>query len=74
VVEAQGGVNRHALAADAGDVSSKDEKARRKPLKVTYLRTEQAASAALMPLDRPQWESLLDQVSSAATGRPAIAL
>jgi hypothetical protein len=67
-------VNLHALAADAGDVSSKDEKARRKPLKVTYLRAEQAASAALMPLDRPQWESLLDQVSSAATGRPAIAL
>jgi hypothetical protein len=46
-------------------VASKDEKARRKQLKDAYLRTEQAASAALMPLDQAQLESLLDHVDAA---------
>jgi hypothetical protein len=46
-------------------VASKDEKARRKQLKDAYLRAEQAASAALMPLDRARLESLLDHVDAA---------
>jgi hypothetical protein len=46
-------------------VASKDEKARRKQLKDQYLRQEQATSGALMPLDRSQLESLLDQVEGA---------
>jgi hypothetical protein len=46
-------------------VASKDEKARRKQLKDAYVRAEQAASAALMPLDRAQLESLLDHVDAA---------
>jgi hypothetical protein len=47
------------------NVTSKDEKARRKRLKDQYLRDEQAASASLMPLDRPQLESLLTHVDDA---------
>ena len=46
-------------------MASKDEKARRKQLKDAYLRTEQVASAALMPLDRAQLESLLEHVEAA---------
>jgi hypothetical protein len=46
-------------------VASKDEKARRKQMKDAYLREEQASSAALMPLDRPQLEALLDHVEAA---------
>ena len=45
-------------------MASKDEKARRKQLKDAYLRADQAASAALMPLDRAQLESLLDYVDA----------
>jgi hypothetical protein len=55
--------------ADAEGVASKDEKARRKQLKDAYLRADQAASAALMPLDRPQLESLLDHVDAAVASR-----
>jgi hypothetical protein len=43
-------------------VASKEEKARRKRLKDDHLRAEQAASAALMPLDRPQLEALIAHV------------
>jgi hypothetical protein len=43
----------------SGLVVSKEENARRKQLKDDYLRAKQAASAALMPLDRAQLESLL---------------
>lgn len=46
-------------------MASKDEKARRKQLKDAYLQADQAASAALMPLDRPRLESLLDYVDAA---------
>jgi len=46
-------------------VPAEDEKARRKRLKDEYLRAEQAASAARMPLDRPQLESLLTHVGAA---------
>jgi hypothetical protein len=46
-------------------VAAKDEKARRKQLKDDHLRAEQAASAALMPLDRSQLESLLHHVDAA---------
>lgn len=46
-------------------VASKDERARRKKIKDDYLRAEQAASAALMPLDRPQLEALLRHVEAA---------
>ncbi len=46
-------------------MTSQDEKALRKQLKDDYLRAEQAASAALMPIDRDQLESLLDHVDAA---------
>ncbi|WP_104524549.1 DUF2695 domain-containing protein [Blastococcus atacamensis] len=46
-------------------MTSEAEKARRKQLKDDYLRAEQAASAAFMPLDRPQLESLLEHVDAA---------
>jgi hypothetical protein len=55
--------------ADAAGVASKDEKARRKQLKDVYLRTEQAASAALLPLDQVQLESLLDHVDAAVASQ-----
>lgn len=42
-----------------------EQKARRKQLKDSYLRAEQASSAALMPLDRMQLEALLDHVDAA---------
>ena len=43
----------------------KDEKAERKRLKDEYLRAQQEASAARMPLDRAQLEALLDHVEAA---------
>ncbi|RBY84169.1 DUF2695 domain-containing protein [Blastococcus sp. TF02A-26] len=46
-------------------MTTEDEKARRKQLKDDYLRAEQAANAALMPIDRDQLESLLDHVDAA---------
>ena len=46
-------------------MTSKEEKARRKQLKDDYLRAEQAANSALMPIDRDQLESLLDHVDAA---------
>jgi hypothetical protein len=46
-------------------MASKNEKAQRKQLRDAYLRAEQASSAALMPLDRPQLEALLDHVDAA---------
>jgi hypothetical protein len=46
-------------------VASKDQKAERKRLKDQYLRAQQAASAARMPLDRAQLEALLDHVDAA---------
>jgi hypothetical protein len=46
-------------------VASKAEKAERKRLKDEYLRVEQAASAARMPLDRAQLQALLDHVDAA---------
>ena len=45
-------------------MASKDEKAERKRLKDEYLRAQQAASAAHMPLDRAQLESLLEYVDA----------
>ncbi|HEX2074666.1 MAG TPA: DUF2695 domain-containing protein [Geodermatophilus sp.] len=45
-------------------MASRDEKTRRKQLKDDYLRAEQAASAARMPLDRAQLESLLHHVDA----------
>lgn len=42
-----------------------DEKARRKRLKDDYLRAQQAASAARMPLERAQLEALLAHVDAA---------
>ncbi len=46
-------------------MTSKDERARRKRIKDDYVRAGQAASAALMPLDRSQLEALLDHVVAA---------
>jgi hypothetical protein len=46
-------------------MASKDEKAERKRLKDEYLRAQQEASAARMPLDRAQLESLLDHIEAA---------
>ena len=43
----------------------KDEKAERKRLKDEYLRAQQEASAARMPLDRARLEALLDHVEAA---------
>lgn len=45
-------------------MAAKDGRARRRQLKDAYLRAEQAASAALMALDRAQLESLLDHVDA----------
>lgn len=45
--------------------SSKDERGRRKQLKDAYLRTQHAASAARMPLERTQLEALLVHVDDA---------
>ncbi len=45
-------------------VVSKEERARRKQLADDYLRAEQAASIALLPLDRGQLESLLEHVDA----------
>ena len=53
--------------AEAVDVASSSEKAERKRLKDEYLRAQQAARAARMPLDRPQLEALLDHVDAAVT-------
>ena len=50
-------------------MAPKDERARRKQLKDAYLRTELAASAALMPLDQAQLESLLDHVDTAVAAQ-----
>jgi hypothetical protein len=46
-------------------MASDDDKARRKQMKDDYLRSKQAASAALMSLDRSQLEALLDHVDAA---------
>ena len=46
-------------------MATAEEKARRKQLKDAYLREEQAAMAALMPLDQAQLEALLDAVDEA---------
>jgi hypothetical protein len=46
----------------AADVASKAE---RKRLKDAYLRAQQAASAARIPLDRAQLQALLDHVDAA---------
>jgi hypothetical protein len=46
-------------------VGPEDDKARRKRLKDEYLRAQQAASAARMPLSRPQLAALLAHVDAA---------
>ena len=46
-------------------MASEDEKAERKRLRDEYLRAQQAASAARMPLDRAQLEALLGHVAAA---------
>jgi hypothetical protein len=46
-------------------MTSKDDKAERERLRNEYLRAQQTASAARMPLDRPQLEALLDHVEAA---------
>jgi hypothetical protein len=46
-------------------MASKGEKAERKRLKDEYLRAQQEASAARIPLDRAQLEALLDHVEAA---------
>jgi hypothetical protein len=46
-------------------VASKEEKAGRKRLKDEYLRAQQVASAAWMPLDRGQLERLVAHVEAA---------
>jgi hypothetical protein len=46
-------------------MTTKDEKAERKRLKDEYLRAQQEASAARMPLDRAQLEALLEHVEAA---------
>ncbi|WP_232661892.1 DUF2695 domain-containing protein [Pseudonocardia sp. TRM90224] len=46
-------------------MASEAEKAERKQLKDEYLRAQQTASAARMPLDRAQLQALLDHVHAA---------
>jgi hypothetical protein len=47
---------------------TKDEKARRKQVAAELARTEQAARAAGMPLDRPQLEALLAHLEGQVDG------